>query len=221
VADRSPVSIWRVGALEVGQLAEAMHGGYMSYAGVGVLLAHPAGSAAIKRLEAENRGPAIVPIAPVLRKDGTSIWYSLSHYLRESAGRVFSDTFERLWLGGALLTLGDALAAEKYFDRGPDLELVRHLRNGIAHGNRFNLRTGEPRRPARFTGPEQRLMSDGVTPTPPGDAITFEITPRLHGQQVLFDFMGAGDVCDLLQFVGVRLIRMGNSDPPMELFPQR
>lgn len=64
-------------------------------------------------------------------------------------------------------------------------------------------------------------MSDGVTSTPPGDAITFKITPGLHGQQVLFDFRGAGDVCDLLQFVGVRLIRMGNGDPPMALFPQR
>ncbi len=210
-----------MGAIEVGQLAEALHGGYMSHAGMGVLLAHPAGSAAIERLEAENPGPAIVPIAPVLRKDGTSIWYSLSHYLRKSTARAFSETFERLWLGGALITLGDALAAQGYFDRGPDLELVRHLRNGVAHGNRFHLLNEEPRRLARFTGPEQRLMSDGVTSTPPGDAITFEITSGLHGQQVLFDFMGAGDVCDLLQFVGVRLIRMGNGDPPMALFPQR
>ncbi len=210
-----------MGAFEVGQLAEALYGDYMSHAGMGVLLAHPAGLAAIERLEAENRGPAIVPIAPVLRNDGTSIWYSISHYLRQSKTQAFSETFERLWVGGALLTLGDALAAEEYFDRGPDLELVRHLRNGIAHGNRFNLRNGEPRRLARFTGPDQRLMSDGVTSTPPGDANTFEITPGLQGQQVLFGFMGAGDICDLLQFVGVRLIRMGNGDPPMDLFPQR
>ncbi len=149
----------------------------MSHAGMGVLLAHPAGSAAIERLEAEDPGPAIVPIAPVLRKDGTSIWYSLSHYLRKSTARAFSETFERLWLGGALITLGDALAAQGYFDRGPDLELVRHLRNGVAHGNRFHLLNEEPRRLARFTGLEQRLMSDGVTSTPPGDAITFESRP--------------------------------------------
>ena len=210
-----------MGAFEVGQLAEALCGGYMSHAGMGVLLSHPAGSAAIERLEAENRGPAIVPIAPVLRKDGTSIWYDLSHYLKASAAPAFSETFKRLWLGGALLTLGDALAAEGYFDKGPDLEMVRHLRNGIAHGNHFNLQKGEPRRPARFTGPEQRLMSDGVTSTPLGDAVTFEVVSALQGQRVLFDFMGAGDVCDLLTFVGNRLIRIGNGDPPLELFPQR
>ena len=213
-------NVCRVGAFEVGQLAEALYGGYMSHAGIGNLIAHPSGSAAIERLEAECQGPASAPIASVLRKDGTSIWYSLSHYLRQSTARRFSEMFERVWLGGALLTLGDALDAEGYFDKGPDLQVVRHLRNGIAHGNRFYFRNGEPRRPARFTGPQQRLMSDGVTSTPVGDAITFEITPGLHGQEVLFNFMGAGDVCDLLQFVGVRLTRMGNGDPPIELFRQ-
>ncbi|OXC78250.1 hypothetical protein [Caballeronia sordidicola] len=40
---------------------------------------------------------------------------------------------------GALLTLGDELGARGYFDRAPILEIVYHLRNGMAHDNRFNI----------------------------------------------------------------------------------
>jgi hypothetical protein len=40
---------------------------------------------------------------------------------------------------GALLTLGDALQVHRYFDHSPELELIYHLRNGVAHGNRFTF----------------------------------------------------------------------------------
>jgi hypothetical protein len=40
---------------------------------------------------------------------------------------------------GALLTLGDELSAYGYFDRAPALELLYHLRNAVAHGNRLNI----------------------------------------------------------------------------------
>jgi len=40
----------------------------------------------------------------------------------------------------------------------------------------------------------------------------FGITPNLQNQSVLFDFMGPGDILDLLMSVGLYLVRMGNGD---------
>lgn len=211
-------------AFAVGQLAQTLSAGYMAHAAIEVLLAHPAAAAVIDRMEAENRGPAVVPIATVERLDGSAIFYSLSHYLRDGAATPeFQGTYSRVWLGGALITLGDALGRQTpyYFDRAPDLEFIRHLRNGVAHGNRFHFTDDQPSRPAHFTGPDRRLLRDGVTPTPPGQRNFFEIDAALEGQPVLFDFIGPGDVCDLLTFVSWRLIRMGNGDPPSPLYPQR
>jgi hypothetical protein len=209
-----------VTALEVGQLAQELFHGYMAYAGLSTLIARPQSIELIEQLESENSGPAAVPIEPIFRNDGSAHFFSLSHAVRVLAAEPgFLSVRNRLWLAGALLTLGDALATENYFDHGPDLEFVRHLRNGVAHGNRFHFH-GEPRRPAHFTGPDCRLLADGVTSTPPGQVQTFEITATLEGQPVLCDYVGAGDLCDLLLFVANRLIRIGNGDPPSPLWPQ-
>ena len=81
----------------------------------------------------------------------------------------------------ALSWTGDELSKNGYFDKAPVLELFRHLRNGISHGNKFHLVNGEPRRPAKFKG--------------------FEITPAVHGQGVLFEFMSTGDLFDLFDEV--------------------
>jgi hypothetical protein len=86
-----------------------------------------------------------------------------------------------------LITVGDACAQNQYFDNIPPLELLRHLRNAAAHGNRFNLANGEPRKAAHFEG-------------------AFRITPSLHERpDVLFDFIGAGDILDLLAFLEAHL----------------
>jgi hypothetical protein len=206
--------------LAVGQLAQQLHTGYLAYAATRDLLAHPGIQTVVEVMRSENVGPAPVPIGSIRRGDGSEIVYDLPHAI-EVVGRSagYRDVYDQLWLAGAVLTLGDALAAEHYFDRGPDLELLRHLRNGIAHGNRFNLRKGEPRRPAHFTGPDQRFLDGGTTPT--GQSRFFEITPACQGKAVLFEFMGPGDIVDLLIFVSWRLIRRGNGDPPYDLFPQR
>jgi len=47
---------------------------------------------------------------------------------------------------------------------------------------------------------------------PPRRNTIFEITTALDGCSVLFDFMGAGDVLDLLASVGARLERLGRSE---------
>jgi hypothetical protein len=206
---------------EVGKLAHDLHRGYMAYAGTTAIMRHPYTLEVIERLEAENTGPAIVPIESIVRRDGTAAFFSLSYAVREIAtDDDYQEVHDRLWLAGALITLGDELKRVEYFDKGPDLEFVRHLRNGIGHGNRFHFIGDEPTRPAHFTGPAQRLQIDGHTPTPPGQAHTFRIDRNLQGHPVLFDFMGPGDVCDLLMFVGWRLGAISRGDPDFVFWEQ-
>jgi hypothetical protein len=95
---------------------------------------------------------------------------------------------------GALLTLGDELAKHEYFDQAPILELVYHLRNGIAHGNRFRVDDQGKRRLAKYPAHNR----NAAVKSPLGTL--YEIMPDLTGP-VVFDFIGAGDVIDLLQSV--------------------
>jgi hypothetical protein len=204
---------------EVGQLAEELHTGYMAYAALEVVSEHPVMAGVVDVLKSKNEGPAAVPIGSITRIDGSEIFYDLTHAIEVIGKSVsYRETYRRLWLSGALIMLGDALAAENYFDKAPDLELLRHLRNGVAHGNRFYLKNSEPRRPAHFRGADQTSLNGSTTPA--GSGRFFQVTANCHGAAVLFDFMGPGDVVDLLMFIAVRLIRIGNGDPPFEIFPQ-
>jgi hypothetical protein len=110
--------------------------------------------------------------------EGIKLWDAI-HSFRGRSG--FNLDLMGSLLMTALSWVGDELSKNAYFDRTPELELFRHLRNGISHGNRFNLVKGEPRRPAKFKG--------------------FEITQALHAQGVLFEFMSTGDVFDLFDHV--------------------
>ena len=81
-----------------------------------------------------------------------------------------------------LVTVGDAMKTASMYDGSPGLEFLRHVRNAAAHGNRFNLMRGEPKRPAHFRD--------------------FEITGEdLNGKTLLFDFMLPGDVFDLFDYL--------------------
>src|SRR5207302_8761734 len=134
-----------IGEFEIGQLAQELFTGYMAYASTSDLLGRPELSAVLASIEASNPGPAPVPIGLIQRRDGSEIYYDLAHAVRQiSASAEYQGTYDRLWLAGALLTLGDRLKVEGYFDHGPDLEFVRHLRNGVAHGNRFHFLPNEP-----------------------------------------------------------------------------
>jgi hypothetical protein len=204
-------------ALQVGELAQDLFLGYMAYAGITALIRHPGAANLLRQLEHENAGPASVPIEPVYRRDGTAHYFDLSHAVtNESRKESYRATHDRLWLSSAIMTLGDELTRSS-LDRTPDLEFVRHLRNGIGHGNRFHFRKNEPRLPAHFTGAEGSTEGD---PTPHA-ASTFEIVKSLEGEMVLFDFLGPGDVLDLLMHVSHRLIQIGHGDPPSPLFEQR
>jgi len=189
-------------AFDAGQLAERLSQGYYAHMAALAVAADPRASELMpKKLPGHT-----VPIGTVKRKDGTEHAFHFEIYLSQAAKDAFLITeFEQIWLAGSLLKLGDTLAQHKYFDRAPELELVRHLRNGIAHGNRFRIDNPNSLK----TYPAHNRLAWVRSDT----KAVFEIAPAVHGQAVLFDFMGAADVLDVIMSVGLYLIRMGNGDP--------
>jgi hypothetical protein len=189
-------------AFNAGQLAERLAQGYYAHLSAISVAADP---------RAVHLSPPIlpghlVPIGTVKRKDGTTHAFHFTHYLNlAGTDALLTDELERVWLAGSLVRVGDVLSKHNYFDRAPELELVRHLRNGIAHGNRFRI--DNPASLAKFPAHNRDAWVKSDT-----NAV-FEISMSLQGQRVLFDYMGAGDVLDVLMSVGIYLIRMGNGDP--------
>ena len=81
-----------------------------------------------------------VPVGTISRKDGSTHTYDAAAYLTLGNNHPFiAPKIRQAWFAGALVTAGDALKKRHYFDHGPELELIYHLRNGIAHGNIFNM----------------------------------------------------------------------------------
>ncbi len=114
--------------------------------------------------------------------EGIRLWDSI-HLAKENS------QYNLNFLGSLFMTMvswiGHELSENHYFDKTPELEFFRHLRNAISHGNNFHLKNGEPRRPAQFK--------------------EFIITSNLHGKPVLFEFMSTGDLFDLLDYTKVHL----------------
>ena len=189
-------------ALTVGRLAERLARGYYAHSAAIVVATDPRAA----NLAPQTQPGFVVPVGYVTRKDGTQHVFHFHHFLNQArSDPSIAHELERIWLAGSLLRVGDALSLYSYFDRAPELELLRHLRNGIAHGNTFRI--DNPQMLSKFPA-HNRLASIR------GDLkAEFEVTPRIQGQPVLFDFMGPGDVLDLLMSVGRYLIRMGNGDP--------
>ena len=138
-------------------------------------------------------------------RDGSRYEFNLKHYLELAREDVIAAEFDRSFAAGALLALGDALAAHGYFDRAPELELVRHLRNAVAHGNRFEIRN-----PTELqTHPANNADAWGRSGS------VLEITPNSQGRVVLFDFLAPGDVVGVLRSVEDHLV-FGPSEPPWQ-----
>jgi hypothetical protein len=116
--------------LAVSQTARRLASGYYAFLVAQLVAANP---------KSINSLPPH-PTGEIKRKDGTAHTLDLRHYLDLfRKDRDLQSEVLRSWAMGALLTLGDELSAHDYFDRAPMLELLYHLRNGVAHGNRFNL----------------------------------------------------------------------------------
>jgi len=186
-------------AVDVGQLAYDLTRGYGAYSAALIIA---------ERLDAQtlfdltsNRNVGKLP-----RKNGNPLRYNIQGFFGHLRRPAVAEELPRVWLASALLAVGDALAKNDYFDHAPELELVRHLRNGIAHGNRFDIR--DPDKLKKFPAHNR-----DVRPKNPASG-TFAITPTLDGQPVLFDFMEAGDVVELLRAVSFHLTRIGEANLP-------
>jgi hypothetical protein len=176
-------------ATEVAQLARDMGVGYASHIAASRIAPRIGGNAFVKLIDAYQ-------IDSVPRKGGTPFTFGTQDALGDMvANKVIREEFPGVWLTGALLRVGDALGRHTYFDHAAELELVYHLRNGVAHGNHF-----------KFTNPgRKRLVDHPANNRACYKHAIFEITPALNGQPVLFDFMEAGDVLDLLFSVASHL----------------
>jgi len=123
-------------ALRVAGLTQRLVGEYYSLAAAIEVAKDPR----VKPLFSDISPGQIVPVSFVSRKDGTQYPYHFHYYLDQvrTNSEMVSD-FEKTWLTGSLLAIGDELKRYHYFDRAPELELIYHLRNGVAHGNKFQF----------------------------------------------------------------------------------
>ncbi len=192
-----PQTVVNQQAYEVEQLAMTLVEGSFAYS---------AAMSIANNERADDLAPKIepgqlVPIGRIKHMAGGEHLYHLSYYLKwPKTEKIVKDEFERIWFAGSLLSLGDLLSQNRYFNRAPELELIRHLRNGIAHGNKF-----------RIDKPEslKKYPAHNKDAWVKHHAMTFEINEKLNDQKVLFDFMYPGDLVDLFRAVGIYLTRMG------------
>jgi hypothetical protein len=181
-------------AAKVAQLARDMGAGYASHITASRMAPRIDSYALVKFIGA-------YPTDSVPRKNGTPFTFGTQDALSDAVARkTIREEFPRIWLTGSLLVVGEALKANHYFDHAPEVELAYHLRNGIAHGNRFQFTARGRERLAKY--PAHNRAAAFRTNT------TFEIVPALEGQPVLFDFMKAGDVLDLLFSIASHLEEM-------------
>jgi hypothetical protein len=145
----------------------------------------------------------IVPILRVERGDGTHQMFHFTHFLSKVREPLLTEDFKRAWLSSSLLRIGDALGENGYFGHAPEAELIRHLRNGIAHKNRFSFQSkvidqssGLLKFPAHNRRYSKALSMREYT-----------IDVHLEGSPVLFDFGGPGVLLDILTALGWHLTR--------------
>jgi hypothetical protein len=187
----------------VSRTAQRLTSGYYAFLVAQLVAANPRSINSLPPAKALGEDP----VGEIKRKDGTAHTLNLRHYLdlfHEDHG--LQREVLRAWAMGALLTLGDELSAHRYFDRAPLLELVYHLRNAVAHGNRFNITNKGRDRLARY--PAQNRSAAVKSPS----GAVYEITPSLSGP-LLFDFMEPADVIDLLQSVEIYLSKAAGARP--------
>ena len=189
-------------AIDVSNLAHSLAEGYFTHVAILSIANNPRSIT----LSPSTLPGQLVPIGHVSRKDGTQHTFHFKHYLGQAnTDPNLSVALQHAWLAGSLIRLGDALALNNYFDRAPELELVRHLRNGVAHGNKFRI--DKPSKLEKYPAHNHLAWVKSDLKT------NFEITPELQGCSVLFEFMKPGDVLDVLMSVNIYLRNLGNGWP--------
>jgi hypothetical protein len=191
-------------AVDIGNMAKRMATTYYAYTAALQVARSPD---AERVIAGTALGRATVGF--VHRKDGTMHVFDFSHYREHIQKNMYlTDEFAKVWLVGSLLTVGDALSRHRYFDHAPVLELLYHLRNGVAHGNVFHFTVPGLQRLRRHPAHNRFAHRKG------GPNSEFEIVPSLRGQLVLFDYMAAADVLDVLESVGTHLLALGSVGSP-------
>jgi hypothetical protein len=179
-------------AFDIGRLAQRMAQGYFSHCAAIELLKDPRATSLVSAFPDQS-----IFVGYVYRKNGAPHIYNSSYYLDYASSDRVADDLARVWIVGSLLAVGDAIHQCKNINRTPLLELLRHLRNGVAHGNVFEIRD-----------PKELKKNPAHNKDAAEKAAIFEIVPNLDGQPVLFDFMGPGDVIDLLVSIEIYLTRI-------------
>jgi len=130
---------------------------------------------------------------PLPRRNGTAHSYSFQFYLRQAFDHAATAAgMQTTWFASAIVAAADALKPHNYFNRPPALEVIYHLRNGIAHGNKFDFTPDCRARMAAHPANTEEWAASSAELTP------FHITESLHGSGVLFDYMGPADITDVL-----------------------
>jgi len=192
-------------AVDVATLAQRMVSQYFSHHTSMHVARDPRASAFAPNIEPGQH----VPVLRIPRRDGNAMIMSFNHFLEESRKPKALEDFDRVWLIGALLMVGDALSANKYFGNIPEAEIIRHLRNGVAHGNRFNFHprvidkaSGRLKHPANIS----RYAARQVMPA-------HEVEGILQGTELLFVWGGPDAIVDCLTVLGIHLWNVGHGLP--------
>ena len=143
----------------------------------------------------------------LVRIDGTSHTFDLNYFLADAHTKPdLALAMKRAWVGGAILEAAAKLDEYDFFDRKfPQLEMIYHLRNGIAHGNRFNITPAGEKRLSANPAHTRLSVAQGVG--------KFQITPALNGKTVLFDYVDVADIVDVLQSAHWVLAKIAEGSP--------
>lgn len=192
-------------AVDVATLAQRM---------VSQFFSHHAALYVARDARAQKFAPPIetgqnVPVLKIPRRDGSAMIMSFDHYLAEGRKPETKQDFDKVWLIGALLMVGDALGANKYFERIPEAEIIRHLRNGVAHGNRFSFR----RDPIDKTSHKLKYPANIFRYAERQGMPMHEVDTDREGTEVLFVWGGPDAIIDCLTVLGVHLWNIGHGIP--------
>jgi hypothetical protein len=190
-------------AWDIGIFAQRLVGEYYTH----MAALHVAGDPRAAVLAPPIEPGQAVSVLRVPRDDGTYHTFHFSHFLSQVREPLLVDDFKQAWLANTLLTIGDQLGANGYFNRAPEAEpeaeLVRHLRNGIAHKNQFSFhekvidpKSGRLKRPAH-----NRRYTKALTMR------EYVVDTHLKGSKVLFDYGGPAAILDILTALGWHLTR--------------
>ena len=111
--------------------------------------------------------------------------------------------------GHHALMVGDALKVEGYFGNQPEAEIIRHLRNGIAHGNRFSFRPNVVDKNTQKLKYPANIFRYAARQGMP----MHEVETNMQGKEVLFVWGGPDAIVDCLTVLGVHLWLIGHGQP--------